>query len=264
MSSEPLEHFHEHGFAVLPGVLPADAVRAARAALVAAVEKSEARGMPTRLEALDPGGRNLRIYELVAHDPIFAELALHPRVLPLVDALLANDALLSNFTANIALPGSRAMNPHCDESTVMPEPWPVMYSMNAIWCLDDVDEENGATRYLPGSQHITCFAEVPDDPTVGMRSFEASAGSVILMHGRMWHTSGANTSEDRERALLFAFYARSFLRTQCNWNRSLSRETRRGLSPELQERLGVLGGNMAYGSYLASDRHPGQAEPRDR
>jgi ectoine hydroxylase-related dioxygenase (phytanoyl-CoA dioxygenase family) len=78
------------------------------------------------------------------------------------------------------------------------------------------------------------------------------------MHGRLWHTSGANVSEDRERALLFAFYARSFLRTQCNWNRSLSRETRRRLSPELQQRLGMQGGNVVYGSYLASDTHPGR------
>jgi ectoine hydroxylase-related dioxygenase (phytanoyl-CoA dioxygenase family) len=142
----------------------------------------------------------------------------------------------------------------------MPEPWPVMFAMNAIWCLDDTDEENGATRYLPGSHRITRFEDVPDDPTVGMKPFEARAGSVILMHGRMWHTSGANLSEARERALLFAFYARSFLRTQCNWNRSLSPETRRRLSPELKERLGMQGGNVAYGSYLASDGRPGRAK----
>jgi len=260
VESEALAHFEEHGFAVLPEVLSAHEVGLARAALVEAARASEARGMPTRLEALDPGGRNVRVYELVEHAPVFGELAMHPKVLPCVDALLAGDALLSNFTANIALPGSRAMNAHCDQSTVMPEPWPVMFAMNAIWCLDDTDAGNGATRYLPGSHRITCFADVPDDPTLGMQPFEAAAGSVILMHGRMWHTSGANTSEDRERALLFAFYARSFLRTQCNWSRSLSREIRRRLSPELQERLGVLGGNMAYGTYLASDGRPGRAK----
>jgi len=260
MTSTPLAHFEEHGFAILPDVLSAAEVASARAALVASASASEARGMPTRLEALDPGGCNVRIYELVEHAAIFGELALHPQLLPLVDALLDEDALLSNFTANIALPGSRSMNPHCDESTVMPEPWHTMYTLNAIWCLDDTDEGNGATRYLPGSHHITCFADVPEDPARGMKAFEAKAGSVILMHGRMWHTSGANVSDDRERALLFAFYARSFLRPQCNWNRSLSRETRRGLSPELKERLGMLGGNVIHGSYLASDTHPGQAK----
>jgi len=149
------------------------------------------------------------------------------------------------------------MNPHCDQSTVMPEPWPELFTMNAIWCVDDVDEENGATRYLPGSHRITCFADVPADPTLGMRPFEAAAGSVILMHGRMWHTSGANTSADRERALLFAFYARSFLRRQCNWNAVLPAEVQRGLEPEVRARLGLGGGNMALGTYLASTSRPG-------
>lgn len=252
-----VEAFERDGFVILGDVLDAGEVARARAALVLAAHANEARGMPTRLEALDPGGCNVRVYDLVEHDPIFIELALHPAVLPLVDALLAHDALLSNFTANIALPGSGSMNAHCDQSTVMPEPWLETFALNAIWCLDDVDEENGATRYLPGSHLYTRFSEVPDDPKRGMRPFEAKAGSVIVMHGRMWHTSGANRSAARERAMLFAFYARSFLRTQCNWHVSLSRETRKRLTPEQADRLGLRAGNMHHGAYLAGDVRPG-------
>ena len=85
-----------------------------------------------------------------------------------------------------------------------------------------------------------------------MRSFEATAGSVILMDGRLWHRSGQNTTTDRERALLFAFYARSFLRHQNNWGASLSRTSKEGLDPQLKEWLGLGSGNMAYGTYLAS------------
>ena len=60
-----------------------------------------------------------------------------------VEALLGPDVILSNFTANTALPGSRSMNAHCDQSTVMPEPWTYTWAMNAIWCLHDVDETPG-------------------------------------------------------------------------------------------------------------------------
>lgn len=247
-----LDHLDEHGWAVLPGVLTSDETAAARAALLRAAEASAARGIPTRMDYLDPGGRNTRVYDLLAYDPVFLDLVTHPRVLPHIDALLDHDLAISNFTANIALPGSRSMNAHNDQSTVMPEPWTTRYTMNAIWCLDDVDEANGATRYLPGSHRFTCFAEVPDDPTIGMRPFEASAGSVVLMDGRLWHTSGANTTVDRERALLFAFYARSFLRHQNNWGRSLPREVRAGLTPQQKEWLGLGGGNVALGTYLAS------------
>lgn len=245
-----IDRFESDGFVVIEHVLSAGELDTARAQMDLAVERSAARGMPTRLDALDPGGRNVRVYDLIEHAPICRELALHPKILPLVDAILG-DALLSNFTANNALPGSGSMNAHCDQSTVMPEPWPELFALNAIWCLHDTDEENGATRYLPGSHQFTRFSEVPEDPKKDMRAFEAPAGAVIVMHGRMWHTSGENRSRDRERWLLFAFYARSFLRTQCNWHQSLSEATRAELSPELQNRLGLTAGNVTYGGYLA-------------
>lgn len=247
-----LDHFEEHGWAVIDGVLGRDEVAHAGAELVAAAEASEARGIPTRMDYLDPGGCNIRIYDLIEYSPVFADLVIHPQVIAYVAELLDHDLSVSNFSANIALPGSRSMNAHNDQSTVMPEPWVELWSMNAIWCFDDIDESNGATRYLPGSHRFTRFAEVPPDPAAAMRSFEASAGSVVLMDGRLWHTSGENTTEDRERAMAFAFYTRSFLRHQNNWWRALSPETRKGLDPQLKEWLGLRGGNMGYGSYLAS------------
>ncbi|MEQ1788511.1 MAG: phytanoyl-CoA dioxygenase family protein [Acidimicrobiales bacterium] len=243
--------FEADGWVVLPDVLDAQAVQVAREALTAAAAASEARGIPTRMDYLDPGGQNIRVYDLIEYHPVFADLVTHPAVIPYVSHLLDADVAVSNFSANVALPGSRSMNAHNDQSTVMPEPWTTRFTMNAIWCLDDTDEANGATRYLPGSHRLTRFADVPSDPTVGMQPFEAAAGSVILMDGRLWHTSGENMTEDRERALLFAFYARSFLRHQNNWNRSLSADTRRRLDPQLREWLGLGTGNMGYGAYLA-------------
>ena len=247
-----LATFERDGWAVLPDVLSADEVAAARLALVGAAEASEARGIPTRMDYLDPGAQNIRVYDLLEYDPVFLELVVHPAVLPYATRLLDGDLSISNFSANTALPGSRSMNAHNDQSTVMPEPWTTRYCMNAIWCLADTDEANGATRYLPGSHRFTGFAEVPDDPALGMVPFEAPAGAVILMDGRLWHTSGANTTESTERPLLFAFYARSFLRHQVNWGRALSRETKQALSAPMKEWLGLGAGNIGYGTYLAS------------
>jgi fumagillin biosynthesis dioxygenase len=246
-----LDAFEEEGWVVLPDVLGTDAVEEAREALAEAAAASEAKGIPTRMDYLDPGGRNIRVYDLIEYSPVFADLVAHPTVIPYVSRLLDDDLAVSNFSANVALPGSRSMNAHNDQSTVMPEPWTTRFTMNAIWCLHDTDEANGATRYLPGSHRLERFADVPADRKAGMRSFEATAGSVILMDGRLWHTSGENTTADRERALLFAFYTRSFLRHQNNWNRSLTADTRRRLDPRLKEWLGLGTGNMGYGAYLA-------------
>ncbi|MCH7789902.1 MAG: phytanoyl-CoA dioxygenase family protein [Acidobacteria bacterium] len=240
-----------NGFAILDDVIDGATVARCRAALTRAAEHSEEIGVSTRMEALDPGGRNVRVYDLIEHDEAFVELIGHEVIVDYCRALLAEDFVISNFTANTALPGSQSMNPHCDQSTVMPEPWTERLCFNAIWCLHDVDEENGATRYLPGSHHFGRFDEVPDNPEENMLSFEAKAGSVILMDGRLWHTSGANTSSDRHRAMLFAFYARSFIRLQNNWWRTLSRETRSTLSPQMKNWLGLDMGNIEYGTYLA-------------
>jgi fumagillin biosynthesis dioxygenase len=247
-----LAQVEEEGFCVLPSVIDGAAVAAAREASVAAARQAAAGGYPITWEDLDPNGRNVRMPDLLAYDPVFTDLIIDERVTPYVAALLGQNWLVSNFTGNLALPGSGSMNAHCDQSTVMPEPWLEQYCLNAIWCLDDVDEENGATRYLPGSHRFTRFSEVPSDPKVGMRPFEAKAGSVIIMHGRMWHTSGENTSASRERCLLFAFYSSGFLRLQANWWQIIPLKRQRALAPELNERLGFTAPNRGYGAYLVS------------
>ena len=260
-----IRRFHEDGFFVLPEVLDASAVARARAASAAAAREAAASGYPVVMEALDPGGRNIRMPDLLAYDRLFVELAMHPRVVSYVAALLGDDWMLSNFSGNNALPGSQSMNADCDQSTIMPEPWTDVWCLNAIWCLDDVDEGNGATRYLPGSHRFTRFAEVPTDPKAGMRPFEAGAGSVVFMHGRMWHTSGANTSADRERTMLFAFYARGFLRLQANWWQIISSADQDGLPNDVRDRLGLVWPNRGYGSYLVgTNPQPalGDARPR--
>ena len=134
---------------------------------------------------LSKGGHNL-----LDIDPVFRELIRHPRALELVLSLLGEAFLISNFTANIARPGARSMPVHSDQALVTPEPWLHPWAMNVIWCLDDVHEGNGATRYVPGSPDYKSFDDVPADIDARSVAWEAPAGSIIAMDGRMWHTSG--------------------------------------------------------------------------
>ena len=48
-----------------------------------------------------------------------------------------------------------------------------------------------------------------------------------------------NRTFEAERALLFGYYARSFIRPQWNLNVGLSEQTKAGLSPELKNWLGL-------------------------
>src|SRR5690606_1582970 len=107
-----------------------------RARLVAAAAESERRGAPTYIDTLDPSDRNVRVFNLLDLDPVFIELIQHPLALAAVRAVLGEHFLISNFTANIALPGSGSMALHSDQALVVPEPWLAPWAMNVIWCLD--------------------------------------------------------------------------------------------------------------------------------
>lgn len=255
-SEAALTQLREQGYCVVPDVLAADQVRVTRERLLAAADESERRGVSTFMPQLDPNAANVRVFFLLELDALFRDLIRHPTALALVRALLGDGFLISNFTANIARPGSGAMSLHSDQALVVPEPWLQPWSMNVIWCLDDVHADNGATRFLPGSHHYRTLADVPDDAREQLHPFEATAGSVIAMDGRVWHTSGANVTPDEERAMLFGYYSADFLRPQVNWNAALSPEVQAQLDDAMRAWLGleISANTRTGGEILAQQR----------
>lgn len=228
-----------HGVAIVPGVLSGDEAAEALRRLWAASRDSQLRGVPTHIVNLDPNASNVRVFDLIDLDPLFAALIAHPVADAIVGGLLGRDYIVSNFTANIARPGSESMVVHSDLAAVMPEPWTAALSVNVIWCLTDVHAANGATLHIPGSHRYRTLADVPADPISHMVPFEARAGSVIVMDGRVWHTSGRNTTADEDRALLFGYYTKPFLRPQWNFTATLAPHVQAAIAPIMRYRLGL-------------------------
>ncbi len=229
----------QNGFATIPGVLSVEEAGTLTRTLWRAAEKSRERGDPTYVSVLDPNDKNVRVFDLIALDPAFGDLIQHPVATTFAARLLGDDFIVSNFTANIARPGSGSMLLHSDQGIVVPEPWRTPWSLNIIWCLSDMYAENGATRYVPGSHTYECAADLPEDIEERLVSFEAKAGSVIVMDGRVWHTSGANVTKDQDRPLLFGYYCKPFVRPQWNFSEALSEDQKARFSPEMRRRLGL-------------------------
>ena len=249
----------EDGWCVIPDVLAPGRTAEVLERLWAAARAYERLGASTFMPVLDPNASNVRVFQLLELDEVFRELIQHPLAVDMVREVVGDAFLISNFTANIARPGSRSMALHSDQSLVTPKPWVHPWAVNIIWCLTDVTFENGATLYIPGSHHWRTRADVPAGANRRLRPFEARAGSILMMEGRLWRTSGANITADQDRALLFGYYTTPFLRPQVNWNAALSAATQTALSPRMRDLpgLGITAntGMTADLRYLA-DQYP--------
>lgn len=249
--AEARKHLKNEGWAVIPDVLSPEETQLVHERLWAAAKKFQEEGDETYMPILDPNASNIRVFYLMALDSIFRSLIQHPVAESFAASTLGDNYLISNFTANIARPGAKSMALHSDQSLVMPDPWTDDWALNVIWCLDDVHRDNGATLFIPGSDRWQRREDIPADARARLRPFEAKKGSVILMTGRVWHTSGANVTTDEDRALLFAYYTVPFLRQQVNWTAKMGEDLKSSLSPEMVERLGLnVSANMAQVSLL--------------
>jgi fumagillin biosynthesis dioxygenase len=229
------DEIEQNGFAIVPDVLSADEVAEGVKRLWAAVEEQERRGLSRYLEAPD----RVRLMNPADIDPFFMDLLEHPVADAILSTYLGEDYILSQYNGHVVQPGSTPMPIHSDEWNVLPEPWADCWALNIMWPLSDFYRENGATQHLPGSHRLQRYADVPSDVERRMEPFEASAGSIIAMDGRVWHCNGANVTENEDRPLLLAYYYKPFLRPATNYSTVLSPEVQNRLSPEMRYRLGL-------------------------
>ena len=197
-----LERLHADGYLILPSLLPAAQVQAIRVALQPWLRGDK----PGRNDF--EGLHSERVYALLAKSPVFADLATHPLVLDVCEAVLGPNFMLSACLAINTHPGETVQPLHFDDSFYrVPRPRPA-YGISAFWTIDDFTPENGPTEIIPGS-HLwgddapvgTALHTVFEQGGVGepeshpeLQPVIMPAGSLMLTMGTLWHRGGANNS----------------------------------------------------------------------
>jgi ectoine hydroxylase-related dioxygenase (phytanoyl-CoA dioxygenase family) len=199
------------------------------------------------------GTRTLRVYNLLAHGPVWQQVPVHDAVLPVVEGVLDPGCLVSSLSSIDILPGETAQPIHADDMLMpIPKPHPPTVC-NSMWALTDFTEANGATRVVPGSHDASDSPDYGGDyETVAV---EMSAGSVLVWHGSLWHAGGANHTEHRRIGIAMNYCA-GYIRQQENQQLGLAPDLVRTFSPRLQELVG-------YGVYHGLIGHIDKRSPAD-
>ncbi|MGE0829348.1 MAG: phytanoyl-CoA dioxygenase family protein, partial [Hyphomonadaceae bacterium] len=179
----------EYGYCLVAGALSPAQVRALRARVVeqAAAEAEAGINIPDGGVA----GANQRVWNLINKGRVFEDLLLNPVIEEFTSHVLGEHAILSSISANIAGPGGEREIMHYDQMSIQPRPGDAPLGVNVLFFLDDVCEENGGTRLMPGS-HRPGIAPFDPYSSEGTVAAEGPAGTALILDSLFWHGTGAN------------------------------------------------------------------------
>ena len=260
------------GYTVVRGVLSAQQIERARAAILARVEKITGRSRdPDSASAEEFMGMQYIPY-LLFDDDIFPEILMAQRPLALITYLLGESCQLSSMGCHFRGPGGAPLMLHCDNTNGAPMPYsPTAFVSNVNYALSPYTRENGALVMVPGS-HRLCRQPIGQEnfSVAGLSIAEAMAkartgeldqtawrdppgavamildpGDAVVFHGNTWH-GGLRRETPGLRINLSAFFCRQFVQTQERRGDENARAAmaRRGNNARFQT---LLGGKQPYG-----------------
>ncbi len=235
------------GYTILEGVIEPNLIEELLAALDRITRERQIGTCDNEFE----GHETVRVYNLLAHDDVFAKVPIHPAVLPVVEQVLDDGCLISSLSSIDIGPNETPQPIHSDDMVIgLPRPHPPLVC-NTMWALTDFTEANGATRVIPASHLFEDKLEFALNDT---EPAEMEQGSVLFYTGALYHGGGANRS-DATRMGLNVTYARGWLRQEENQYLTVPTQVARELPADLLRMIGYARGAYALG-YVDDLRDP--------
>ena len=236
----------EQGYSVVENAIEPELVADLRAALDHHIETTGHGYSNTKFE----GTQTIRIYNLLAHAPIFQSIPIHHNTLPIAEGALDKELQLSSLSAIILGPDQEAQPVHSDTQQInLPRPHPTI-SLNCMWAITDFTEANGATRIVPGSHKYD--SHPPYDAPVETVAAEMPAGSVMFFDSALWHGGGRNTTSERRYGIA-NYYCAGWVRQQENQQLGIPPEVLKTFPRRLLELCGFSVYKGQYGHIANHD-----------
>ncbi len=217
--------YRDKGYLVVPGVLSPTELAKLREVtdrlLAEAARVGESTGA-FLLEKNAPAGKALvwRVFDPVALDSYFWEIARHPRVLDAVEDLIGPSIQLHNSNMHLKLPEHGGEVDWHQDFPYLPHT--NFDLLNTMIMLDDSTPENGCLNVIPGSHRhgpighgaggaggSGNFALSAAERAAGqpIDDVVVPAGGMSIHHCLTLHSSQPNRSPKARRALIFTFRA---------------------------------------------------------
>ncbi|WP_340645508.1 phytanoyl-CoA dioxygenase family protein [Phenylobacterium sp.] len=249
MVAAHIERVKRDGYTIVENAIPPDLIAALDDTLRRLERELDAKPAMNGFE----GHRTVRIYNLLVHDLVFAQVPVHGAVLPIIEGVLDEGCLISSLSSIAIDPGESAQPIHADDQVIPLAKPHAPLVCNSMWALTDFTEANGATRLVPGS-HLKSNPEYGG--TYETIAAEMPRGSVLIWDGALWHGGGANQTDTRRTGIAMNYCA-GFVRQQENQQLGIPPDMVRGFSPRLQELVG-------YGVYRGLIGHIDKQSPAQR
>jgi ectoine hydroxylase-related dioxygenase (phytanoyl-CoA dioxygenase family) len=224
ISASALQNLLDAGFIVISGPVAGERVAQLAAAYDSVIENAPSGDVSISRSTT-------RVHDLVNHGLLFDELYLFRPVIEACCHVINEPFKLSAMLARTVHPHSPAQPLHVDCKRDGKGSGMVGF----IIMLDEFRSDNGATRFVPGSQQMLRSPEEMMIDTSADHEDQVlacgEAGSLILYDGSVWHGHSANRTDQPRRSIQGAFIPRS---------RRAAIDQRARIRPETLGRIGSL------------------------
>ena len=202
----------DDGFVYFPSVISSDEVAELRSAMDRLEE------IPEYMDRIHESWSR-HFNNAFNRDEVFLKYLDKPGIIELVEEIHGADCHIIGMTAWITGPGRPEQTLHIDylpislPEDILADPRVTIpvFITTAHYYLDDMYEELGPTKFVPGS-HLSGRGPKGDAEWkgVGEQSILCNAGDVVIFRSEVWHRGSANTS-NQDRYLLQVHYAQRMI-----------------------------------------------------